>query len=160
MGQLLIGSFTARLDKSGRIKIPEKFRLAIEENFGKEVFITSLNDQSIQIYPLSVWLNLTNITGEGFLHLKPEIKRFLLRVNHMGTHYEIDSKGRILISQHLRDKARLDGEVEVLGLHNYIEVWNPELLEESVLQQPLTDEDFEHISRLSPLKRESSYDPD
>lgn len=147
------------MDKSGRMKIPEKFRLAIEENFGRDVFITSLNDQSIQIYPLSVWLSLTNITGEGFLHLKPEVKRFLLRVNHMGSHYEIDSKGRVLISQHLREKALLDGEVEVLGLHNYIEVWNPKLLEESVLQHPLTDEDFEHISRLAPRKKEGSNDP-
>ena len=31
LGQYLIGSYTARLDKSGRIKIPEKFRAAIED---------------------------------------------------------------------------------------------------------------------------------
>ncbi|MGD9346791.1 MAG: hypothetical protein PVH84_13065, partial [Candidatus Aminicenantes bacterium] len=52
MGNLLIGSATAKLDKSGRIKIPEKFRTALEEEYGKDLFITSLTDEAIQIYPL------------------------------------------------------------------------------------------------------------
>jgi len=48
MGNTLIGSSPARFDKSGRIKIPEKFRIAIEEEYGKELFITSLTDEAIQ----------------------------------------------------------------------------------------------------------------
>jgi len=58
LGNILIGSYTARFDKSGRIKIPEKFRIAIEEKYGKDVFITSLTDESVQIYPLPVWESL------------------------------------------------------------------------------------------------------
>lgn len=147
---MLIGSYTARLDKSGRIKIPEKFRSVIEQEYGKQLFITSLTDEAVQIYPLPVWENLAEITQKGFLHLKRDIRTFLLRVYNKGSHYEIDSKGRVLVSQALREKAKLENEVEVLGLNNHLEIWNKERLQEFLEQNPLTEEDFERIADLTP----------
>src|SRR4030066_275242 len=89
---MLIGSYTAKIDRSGRIKIPEKFRTAIEQDYGKDVFITSLTDEAVQIYPLSVWEKMTGVAKEGALHLRPDVRRFLLRVNRKGAKHEIDSK--------------------------------------------------------------------
>ena len=163
LGNLLIGSAKARLDKSGRLKIPERFREVLEENYGKKVFITCLNDSSVQIYPLSIWQNMTKITTKGFIHLRSDIYRLLIRVNHLGTPYEIDSKGRVLIQQELREKAELDGEVEVLGLNTHLEVWNKKRLEEMILRHPLTEEDFEKISALSeeePSPHQINPEPD
>jgi MraZ protein len=97
MGSFLLGSYTARFDKSSRVKIPEKFRNAIEEQFGKDLFITSLADESVQIYPLSVWERLSGSSMEGALQLNPAVRSFMIRVNRKGNHYRIDSKGRILI---------------------------------------------------------------
>jgi MraZ protein len=148
MGNLLIGSYTARFDKSGRIKIPEKFRTAIEEEHGKELFITSLTDEAVQIYPLPVWNSLTGIAGEGAYHFKPSIRRLLIRVNSKGTKYQIDSKGRILINQTLREKAKLEEEVEIIGLSNHLEIWNKAQLDEMLGEKPLTDDDFESIAEL------------
>jgi MraZ protein len=150
VGNLLIGSYTAKFDGSGRIKIPEKFRAAIETQYGKELFITSLTDEAVQIYPLPEWQKLAGITNMGLLQLKPKLRKFLLRVNRTGMHYEIDSKGRILISQSLREKAKLEDEVTVIGLNSHLEVWNTSLLNDSIEQNPLTEEDFEAISELSP----------
>ncbi|MDH4217468.1 MAG: hypothetical protein OEY18_03845 [Candidatus Aminicenantes bacterium] len=148
MGNLLIGSYTARFDKSGRIKIPEKFRAAIEEEYGQELFITSLTDEAVQIYPLSVWDSLTGIAGEGAYHFKPSVRKLLIRVNSKGTKNQIDSKGRVLINQTLREKANLEDEVEVIGLSNHLEVWNKAQLEEMLKEKPLTDDDFESIAEL------------
>lgn len=153
MGNLLIGSYTARFDKSGRIKIPEKFRAAIEEEHGKELFITSLTDEAVQIYPLPVWNSLTGIAGEGAYHFKPSIRRLLIRVNSKGTKYQIDSKGRILINQSLREKAKLEEEVEVIGLSNHLEIWNKSQLDEMLGEKPLTDDDFESIAELMSQER-------
>jgi len=149
MGNYLIGSYKARLDKGGRIKIPEKFRAAIEEEYGKEVFITSLTDEAVQIYPLSVWKKLAGITEEGLIHLKPDVRMFMLRVNLKGTQYEIDSKGRVLISQAMKEKAKLEDEVEVIGLNNHLEIWSKNVINKMLDQKPLTDEDFERISELT-----------
>ncbi len=148
MGNYLIGSYTARFDKSGRIKIPAKFHEAILEKYGKEVFITSLTDQSVQIYPLPKWEKMTGVTDEGLLQLKPRLRSFMLRVNVKGSHYEIDSKGRVLISQALKEKANLGPEVEVVGLNDHLEIWNKDLLKEAIEKNPLTDEDFNQISEL------------
>jgi len=150
VGNSLIGSYSARFDKSGRIKIPEKFRAAIEEEYGKELFITSLTDEAVQVYPLSVWEELTGIANEGALHLKPTVRKFMLRVNRKGMKYNIDSKGRILINQSLREKANLEDEVEVIGLSNHLEIWNKDVLDETLEEKPLTNEDFENMADLLP----------
>jgi MraZ protein len=147
---MLIGSYTAKIDKSGRIKIPEKFRAAIEQEYGKDVFITSLSDEAVQIYPMTVWEKMTGVAKEGALHLRPDIRRFLLRVNRKGAKHEIDPKGRVLLTQALRETAGLRDEVEVIGLNNHLEVWNAELLDERLEKKPLTDEDFERIADLIP----------
>ncbi|MFW6140353.1 MAG: division/cell wall cluster transcriptional repressor MraZ [Acidobacteriota bacterium] len=148
MGNYLIGSYTARFDKSGRIKIPAKFHEAIVEKYGKDVFITSLTDQSVQIYPLPRWEKLTGLTDEGLLQLKPQVRSFMLRVNVKGSFYEIDSKGRVLISQTLKEKANLGAEVEVVGLNDHLEIWDKDRLEGIIDENPLTDEDFNQISEL------------
>jgi MraZ protein len=147
---MLIGSYTARFDKSGRIKIPEKFRISIEEKDAKDDFVTSLTDESVQIYPLPVWEKLSGISDEGTLHLKPAIRKFMIRVNRRGNHNQIDSKGRVLISQVLRERANLEEQVEVIGLSNHLEVWNKNRLDASLEEKPLTNEDFENISQLLP----------
>ncbi len=147
---MLIGSYTAKIDRSGRIKIPEKFRTAIEEEYGKEVFITSLTDEAVQISPLAVWERRAAVAKEGTLLLRPDIRRFLLRVNRKGAKHEIDSKGRVLLNSALRGTASLQDEVEVIGLNNHLEVWNRERLDEKLEKKPLTDEDFEAIANLIP----------
>jgi MraZ protein len=150
MADVLIGNYTARFDASGRIKIPEKFREVIQTNYGRELFVTSLTDESVQIYPLTVWLEMTGMTSEGALHLRPDVRKFMLRVNRNGSRHELDSKGRVLISQALREKARLQEEVEVVGLSNHLEVWNKDALDRLLEEKPLSDADLESIARLVP----------
>jgi len=150
MAASLIGSYTARFDMSSRIKIPEKFRETIESQYGKEVVITSLTDEAVQLYPLPVWEEMTGVAKSGAIHLRPDVRKFMLRVNRKGNKLAIDSKGRVLINQSLRDKAKLPEEVEVIGLSNHLEIWNKDVLDASLEARPLTDEDFESIARLVP----------
>lgn len=150
MGNLLIGSAPARIDNAGRIKIPEKFRILIEKEYGSEVFITSLTDEALQLYPLPVWEKISGMSINGFLHLRPEVRLFLIRVNRKGTRCQIDSKGRVLISQPLRQLAQLKDEVEVIGLNDHLEIWNRERLDEILEKRPLTDIDFKVLADLLP----------
>jgi hypothetical protein len=38
----------------------------------------------------------------------------------------------------------------VIGLSNHLEVWNTDILDETLEDKPLTEEDFELISELKP----------
>lgn len=121
----------------------------MEQQYGKELFITSLTDEAVQIYPLPVWEKLTGATKEGLTHLRPNVRMFMVRVNRMGSQADVDSKGRVLISQPLREKANLDGDVEVIGLNNHLEIWNKKTLDQTLEEKPLTHQDFEHLASLS-----------
>jgi MraZ protein len=148
MGNLLIGSYRAKLDKGGRIKIPEKFRTAIEEQFGKGLFITSLEDDFVQIFPLPTWEKMMKAPAEGTPYPDPDIQEFNRKANLLGNQIEIDSKGRVLINQPIRERAGLQAEVQIIGVNDYLEIWDRSRLDEKMAKKPLTYEDFKKISKL------------
>ncbi|MCY4455828.1 MAG: division/cell wall cluster transcriptional repressor MraZ, partial [Chloroflexi bacterium] len=41
-------------------------------------------------------------------------------------HVDLDRQGRILVPQEMREQAGLDGRVSLVGLGDYIEIWDPE----------------------------------
>jgi MraZ protein len=49
--------------------------------------------------------------------------------------FKPDRQGRILISQRLRDYAQIQNEILIAGVHTFIELWDPGLWNEKVLQQ-------------------------
>lgn len=65
-----------------------------------------------------------------------------------GIYGEIDAKGRVLISPKLREKAGLDKDVEVIGMHFYLEIWDKDRLHEKIENKRLTYDDFKRISKL------------
>lgn len=148
MGNLLIGSYKAKLDKGGRIKIPERFRTAIEEQFGKGLFVTSLEDDFVQIFPLPTWEKMMKGPSGGAYYPDPDLQEFHRKANLLGNQSEIDSKGRVLISPSIRERAGLQAEVQVIGVNDYLEVWDRGRLDEKLAKKPLTTEDFKKISKL------------
>ena len=49
------GSYIAKIDDRGRVKIPAKYLSALETDFGKEVYLTSVNGDHVLFYPMTVW---------------------------------------------------------------------------------------------------------
>jgi MraZ protein len=145
---LIIGSFSAKLDKSGRLKIPQKYRAAIEEQYGKDLFITSFEDECIQIFPFQVWNEVTGASEKTKSFIHPNFQSFYRHAYSKGTPGEIDTKGRVLINQELREKAGLQAEVKVIGLNNYLEVWDKNRLKEQLEKKPLTFKDYEKVAEL------------
>jgi MraZ protein len=60
----------------------------------------------------------------------------------------MDSQGRLLIHPLLRERAAIQGEVAVLGQQNYLEVWNRQIFEEMLKNDPLTDADLKELASL------------
>ncbi|MEO2139546.1 MAG: division/cell wall cluster transcriptional repressor MraZ, partial [Thermoleophilia bacterium] len=42
----------------------------------------------------------------------------------------LDKQGRLLVPAELREHAALDGKVKVVGAGSYLELWNPDRLQE------------------------------
>lgn len=139
------GSAPAKIDDKGRLKVPTSFRRLLEERYGREVFITSVIGDSVQVYPLQVWeefeqrlakLPSTDLTK----------RKYLERVAYFGQQAQLDSQGRVVVPQLLRESADMTGEVVVAGRLDHLEVWNHERLLSKFRDQPFTDEDFEYLS--------------
>ena len=142
---MLRGNHAAKIDDKGRLKIPNAFRALIEKTHGAELFVTSLTGESVRLYPMPVWLALEEKLARTPSTLPARIK-FLDRVNYFGQTAEIDAQGRVLIHPRLRDAAGMDGEVDVFGLYDRLEVWNHERFVARMQADPFSDADAKALS--------------
>ena len=136
---MLRGSYTARIDDKGRLKLPTSFKVLVEQKYGNQVFVTSVDGQSALVYPMPVWLaledRLTKVPGAD-----PVRADYLLRVNFYGQPAEFDGQGRVVIQPRLRDSAAMLGDVSVVGRVDFLELWNFDRLKAKLDQKPFTDE--------------------
>lgn len=135
------GSAIAKIDDRGRLKVPTDFRRILEDRYGPEVFVTSVQGLSTLLYPISVWDEI-----EQKLAALPSTsrarKRYVERVSYYGQQGRLDSQARIVIPPILRNTAGMEGEVLVFGSIDHLEIWNREAFESKLADDPFSDEDF------------------
>lgn len=137
---MLRGSYPAKIDDKGRLKIPNAFRAVVEDQHGAGLYLTSLSGDSVRIYPMAEWLAVEQrVSRMPSSH--PARLKFLDRVNYFGQVGEFDAQGRVLIPGRLREAAGVIGEVDVLGQISYLEVWSHERFLAKLKREPFTDDD-------------------
>ena len=139
------GNAPARIDDKGRLKIPNAFRSLLETKYGRDVFLTSLTGEYVRLYPMPVWLE-TEQKLAGMPSTHPARLRFLDRISYFGQAAELDAQGRVIIPMRLRDAATMTGDVDVLGLYNYLDVWNHDRFLTKLQREPFTDDDARALS--------------
>jgi MraZ protein len=144
---VLRGNSPAKIDDKGRLKIPNGFRSLIEDEHGRQLFVTSLHGDSVRVYPMPVWAEIERKLAQ-IPSTHPSRLKFLDRVNFFGQLSDIDSQGRVVIPARLREAAGMLGEVDVLGQVNYLEIWNHERFVARLQREPFTDDDARALSDL------------
>lgn len=116
---MLIGEYTHVLDEKKRLSLPKKFR----QELGKKVVITRGLDNCLFMYSVSAWqetaeklrsLSFAQADTRGF-------NRFLLSG---AVEADVDSAGRILIPEFLKDFAGLKNKVVLAGVSDRVELWH------------------------------------
>jgi len=141
------GNHPTRVDDKGRLKVPAEFKRVIDEKYGTQFYITSLDGKVAQIYPFEEWERIEQKLA-GLSTFNPTKKKFLSRVNYWGQQVEMDGQGRLLIPQLLRENAAIKGEVAVLGNLTYLEVRNMEALQREIETESFTTEDEKTLDDL------------
>ena len=127
MCHMFMGEYNHTIDPKGRLIIPAKFREAL----GDEFVVTKGLDGCLFVYANTEWNNfeeklrtlpLTNKNARQFT-------RFFLAG---AAACEVDKQGRILIPQVLREFAKLEKDVVLVGVASRIEIWSKEVWEESI----------------------------
>lgn len=141
------GNHPTRVDEKGRLKVPAEFKRLIDEKYGNEFYITSLDGKVAQIYPFEEWQRIEQKLA-ALSNFNPTKKKFLNRTNYYGQVVEIDGQGRLLIPSLLRDSAGIKGEVAVVGNLTYLEVQSIEAYRKDIEENPFTSDDEKTLDEL------------
>ena len=140
------GNSPTRVDEKGRLKVPADFKRVIDEKYGTQFYITSVDGKVAQIYPFEEWERIEQKLA-GLSNFNPTKKKFLTLTNYWGQVVEMDHQGRLLLPQLLRESAQLKGEVAVMGYLNRLEVQGMEDVRREV-EQGFTPEDEKNLDDL------------
>ena len=141
------GNHPTRVDEKGRLKVPAEFKRVIDEKYGQQFYITSLDGRVAQVYPFEEWERIEHKLA-GLSSFNPTKRKFLDRTNYYGQQVEIDGQGRLLLPQLLRESGQIKGEVAVLGNLTYLVVRNLELFKKEIETEKFTPEDEKTLDEL------------
>lgn len=116
---MLIGEFKHTLDDKNRVSLPSKFRKEV----GKKVIVTHGLDNCLSLYTLKEWEEIAKKFG-GLGMGQADVRGLHRHFLGNAAEIDVDSAGRILIPEGLRNEAGLKNKIVFTGLYNRIEIWN------------------------------------
>src|SRR3989344_3075042 len=115
---MFIGEYTHTVDEKNRFSLPAKFRKAL----GRKIVVTRGKDNCLFLYPIRTWLQISQeVKKLGHVETDPRFARFTFAG---AVEIEIDSIGRILVPEFLREFAELKNSIVITGVHDRVEIWN------------------------------------
>ena len=112
----MTGEYQHSLDTKGRLFIPARLR----DELGAEFYVTLSMDHCLNAYSAEQW-DIFSSKVNAMPYIKQRAMRPLFS---NACKCELDTQGRILLPQKLRDQAGLTKNVTVLGSNNHAEFWD------------------------------------
>jgi len=116
---MLIGEYTHTIDEKNRLSLPAKFR----QQMGKKIVVTPGLDSCLFVFTQKEWLKIEEKLNQSSIG-QADSRSFSRHMFAGATEAEVDSIGRILIPEFLRDRAGLKNKVVVIGVSTRVEIWN------------------------------------
>lgn len=118
------GAYTRAVDAKGRFSLPFRFRLGAED----EKYVVSKGpDGNLAVHPYSTWLSI--FTRMQKTAVGEEQRRNVRIFSKNCRDVRPDSQGRVAVPTDLLTVAGIGRKVTVIGVGDYMELWNPETLE-------------------------------
>ncbi len=122
---MFTGEYHHTIDEKNRLAIPSDIRDKVNTKIdGKGFFITIGLDVCLFMYTPKEWQNIVQqINQLPFTNEKArQFQRLFFSKAQEIPDY--DSQGRILISQNLKDIAKIQKKAVIVGVSNRIEIWD------------------------------------
>ena len=109
--------------------MPTRYRDRLQERSGGQVVVTVDRDHCLLMYPLPEWEEI-----ERKLVRLPSLNKQARRLQRLlighATESQLDSNGRVLLSQPLREFAGLQRHAVLIGQGNKFELWDEQVWNE------------------------------
>ncbi len=118
-----MGQYEHGLDNKNRLFLPSRFR---EKNRGPDFILTQGLERCLFLFPQESWDTLADKLADLPIANKVEERAFKRILLSAACEAEVDSQGRILIPQNLKEYAQINHNVVVLGVLKHVEIWAEE----------------------------------
>ena len=120
---MIIGQYSHTIDDKNRLSLPAKFR----KEMGKKVVITPGLDSCLFIFTMKEWEKIAErLSVKESSILQADNRGFNRYLLGGAVEVEIDGVGRMLLPEHLRDRAKLKSKVVFIGVKDRAELWDEE----------------------------------
>ncbi len=121
---MLIGEYRHTIDGKNRLSMPAKFR----QEMGNKVIVTSGLDSCLFVYATNEWERITkSLSSSDSSMLQADNRGFNRYLLGGAVEVEIDSAGRMLIPEYLRERGKLQkSKVVIVGVRDRAEIWDEE----------------------------------
>src|SRR5207237_9097489 len=106
-------------DDKNRRSLPVKFR----QEMGKKVVLTPGLDQCLFVFTIKEWEKFSEKLAQSSI-AQADSRSFNRYILGGAVEAEVDSIGRILVPDFLRERANLKSKVAVVGVSDRVEIWN------------------------------------
>ena len=121
---MLRGASAINLDTKGRLAIPMRYRDWLMDTCqGQFVCTIDIQSPCLLIYPMNEWL-LIEEKLRALSSTNPQERRLQRLILGYATESELDKAGRTLIAPTLRQHAKLDKKIMLVGQLNKFELWD------------------------------------
>ena len=120
---MLIGEYIHTIDEKNRVSLPAKFR----KEMGKKIIVTPGLDKCLFVFTLKEWEKVSkklSDTESDLSFLKADKRNFNRYMFGRAVDVDVDSIGRILIPDFLKEIINPNGKVAVIGVQDRLEIWN------------------------------------
>lgn len=115
------------MDAKGRLAMPARQREPLMAQCSGQLVVTiDTQSQCLFIYPLPEWETIEKEIQE-LPALNPAVKRFQRLVIGYATDLELDGNGRVLLPAPLREYAKLEKKLVLVGQGKKLELWAEDL---------------------------------
>ena len=118
---MIIGEYQQKLGDKNRIAFPKKFR----EELGNKLIMTKGYEGCLVIMSPAQWEEMVSdsVSGPFVSGVVRDTSRFLLAG---ASEIELDSQGRFVVPNYLKEYSKLNLEGVFLGLGRWVELWGLE----------------------------------
>jgi len=117
------GAAALNLDVKGRLAIPARHREALASAANGRLVLTAHPHRCLLLYPEPAWEPIRDkvLAASSFNPQAAAIKRLLVG---NAREEEMDAAGRLLVAPELRQFARLDKQIWLVGQGSHFEIWS------------------------------------
>jgi MraZ protein len=127
--------YSCKLDAKGRLVLPSRMKANLPEAASGELFIREGFEPCLELYPLVEYKKIYSKIA-GLNEFNAEFRKLQRNFFRGSATVELDSAGRLLIPKSMLQYGKLDKEVVVVGMGNRMEIWNPEVYDEFLINDP------------------------